>query len=146
MNRKKVLLIVAHDGYQPAEYAIPKKTLQNAGFDVVTASNKPGTATAKDKTTTPVDIVLGDVDIADYDGIFFIGGSGALDNLDHEISYDIINQAFRQEKILGAICISTRILAAAGVLTAHAATGWTEMASWLIFIVSMKFIICLIKK
>lgn len=124
MDRKKVLLIVAHDGYQPTEYAIPKKTLEQAGFHVITASNKPGTASAKDKTTTKVDVVLTDLNIADYDGIFFIGGPGALDNLDHEISYDIINQAFRQEKILGAICLSTRILAAAGVLTAHAATGW----------------------
>ncbi|MFZ5953739.1 MAG: DJ-1/PfpI family protein [Candidatus Dependentiae bacterium] len=124
MNHKKVLLVIAYDGYQPVEYGIPKKTLQQAGFQVVTASNKAGIATAKDQSTTNVDITLEQVNVADYEGIFFVGGPGALDNLDHEASYDLINQAFRQEKIIGAICIATRILAASGVLTAHAATGW----------------------
>lgn len=124
MSHKKVLLIIAHDGFQPVEYTIPKKTLTQAGYQVITASNKPGTATAKDKSTAPVDMTLDQVAVADYDGIFFIGGPGSLDNLDHEASYDIINQAYRQQKIIGAICLATRILAAAGVLTAHAATGW----------------------
>lgn len=124
MEKKKILLVIAHQGYQPVEYGIPKRTLEQTGFIVTTASNKPGMATAKDTSTTKVDIVLDKVNAMDYDGIFFIGGPGALENLDNEVSYALINDAFRLGKIVGAICISTRILAAAGVLTAHAATGW----------------------
>jgi protease I len=124
MAHKKVLFIVAHNGYQPIEYLIPKKTIEQAGINVITASDQPGIATAKDKSTTKVDLTLDQVKIDDYEGFFFIGGPGAMEHLDNQTSYALINDAFRAEKILGAICISTRILAFAGVLTAHAATGW----------------------
>ena len=48
MAHRKILMIIAHEGFQQVEYGIPKKTFEQAGFAVVTASNKPGIATAKD--------------------------------------------------------------------------------------------------
>ena len=38
-----VVIIIASDGYQPIEYATPKKILEQAGFMVTVASDKPGT-------------------------------------------------------------------------------------------------------
>ena len=60
------------------------------------------------------------------DGIFFIGGPGALEHLDNNTSYKIAQETFFQNKPIGAICIATRILAKAGVLHDKYATGWNE--------------------
>jgi len=124
MKTKKVLFVVAHEGYQPVEYNEPKKIIEDSGFQVITACNKPGTATATDDSTTPVDVVLDNVNIDDYAGIIFIGGSGSLDHLDNELSYRLIRKAMKNYKIVGAICVATRILAKAGALNEKNATGW----------------------
>ncbi len=124
MAQNTVVFVIAHQGYQPIEYSVPKKLLENAGFTVVTASNKSGTATAKDNSTTEVNLLVNDINIADYKGIFFIGGPGALEHLDNEASYRVIKKIAQIGKPFGAICVSTRILAKSGVLKDKRATGW----------------------
>jgi len=124
MNTLPVLLIVASQGFQPIEYSVPKKILENKGIKVLTASNKPGTATDKDGKTTNVDVTTDQVNVQDYAGIFVIGGPGALENLDNETTYKIIKKAAELKKPFGSICISTRILAKAGVLEGKKVTGW----------------------
>lgn len=124
MKPKQVLLVIAHEGYQPIEYSVPKKILEEAGYTIVTASNKPGPAKATDDSETNVDITLDKVKMADYDGIFLIGGSGALENLDNQITYKLLKKAFDEHKIIGGICASARILAKAGILEGKQATGW----------------------
>lgn len=124
MTSGKVLLIVAHDGYQPTEYNEPKKILEDASFEVITASNESGEATDKDGRKTKIDLTLKEVKVDDYDGIFFIGGPGAMEHLDTQESYRIIKEASKKHMPLGAICIATRILAKAYALTRKRATGW----------------------
>lgn len=124
MITKKVLLVIASHGYQPVEYAVPKNLLEQAGLTVDTASDTLGTATAKDNSTTTVDILVKDAHLDDYDGLFLIGGPGALDLLDNDTSYELITKFAKAKKPLGAICVSTRILAHAGILKNKQATGW----------------------
>ncbi len=126
MGEAKVLLVVAFEGYQQVEYNEPKKLLTQVGFQVITASNKSGAAIAKDGSTTEVDVVLNKIKIDEYEGIFFIGGPGALVHLDNETSYAILQKSFQTNTPIGAICISTRILAKSGVLKGKRATGWNE--------------------
>jgi len=126
MNDIKVLMIVAFDGYQHIEYGIPKHIIEDAGFQVVTASDQPGFAVAKDGSTTQVDITLNKVHASYYAGIIFIGGPGAMEHLDNPTSYKIIQDAVQQNILIGAICVSTRILAKSGILTNKYATGWNE--------------------
>ena len=123
---KKVLFIIAHHGFQPVEYGTAKKVLQSAGVQIITASNLSGVAVSSTNESVLVDIVLDDVEISNYDGIFFIGGPGALANLDNEKSYRIIREVAVSGKIWGAICISPRILASAGVLKNKKVTGWDK--------------------
>lgn len=123
---KSVVLVIAYTGFQPMEYSVPKKVLQDAGVKVFTASNKIGVATASDDSTAKVDILIKDIKAEDYEGVFFIGGPGALENLDNENSYKLLQNAQTRCKIFGAICISPRILAAAGVLNGKKATGWNN--------------------
>lgn len=126
MDQTAVLLVIAFDGFQQIEYGVTKKIITDAGFTVVTASDKTGMATAKDGSTVKVDVSLDQVVVSDYEGIFFIGGPGTLEHLDNNISYKILQEAALQHRPLGAICIATRILASAGVLLDKYATGWND--------------------
>ena len=121
---KKVLLVVAQEGYQQVEYGESKDVLESAGIVVVVASTMSGAAIAKDGSSTTVDILLSDVKASDYDGVFFIGGPGALEYLDNEMSYRVIKDAAQAGIPFGAICVSTRILAKTGLLINKKATGW----------------------
>ena len=122
----EVLFVIASHGFQQVEYSTPKRILEGVGFSVITASDKPDVAIAKDGSKALINIVLDKVNVNDYAGIFFIGGPGALEHLDNEKSYKILKQAGMQHIPIGAICISTRILAKAGVLDGKMATGWNE--------------------
>ena len=124
---KPILLVIAHEGFQPVEYDVPKRALLTSGFEVKTASDLLGTAiSAIDQEEAEVDLTLDSVAVSDYDGIFFIGGPGALEFLNNEKSYRVIREAAKECKVWGAICISPRILAEAGVLKGRKATGWDD--------------------
>jgi putative intracellular protease/amidase len=125
MRRKKIILLIAHRGYQPIEYGLTKKILsQESSFEVLTASNKPGNAEAIDSSTTLVDLTIDQIDPNGIDALFLIGGAGALAALDSKSVYTILQQMLALKKPFGAICIAPRILAKAGVLGGKKATGW----------------------
>jgi deglycase len=124
LKGKKVVFIIASNGYQSLEYDLPKELLESIGIKVLTASDKPGGAVASDESTTPVDITIDKLNVQDYDGIFFIGGSGAMKCLNNSISFHLISEAKKHTIPYGAICISTRILANAEALVGKKATGW----------------------
>jgi protease I len=123
---KLVILVIASNGFQQVEYQNTKQVLEQNGITVITASNKMGGAVAKDNSTAFVDVALDKIDLSKCDGIFFIGGPGALEHLDNATSYKLLQEAKRRTIPYGAICISPRILATAGVLKGVNATGWDE--------------------
>lgn len=145
MVMKTILLVIASQGYQPIEYGYTRKVLEEAGFKVLVASDKAGIAYAKpsvnhskqcddpacNKTNSSVDYEKAIVDLtvakanpANYDGIFIIGGPGAMEFLDNEATYKLMQTSAQKGKPFGAICISPRILAHAGLLGGKVATGW----------------------
>jgi putative intracellular protease/amidase len=124
LKGKKVLLVIASEAFQPIEYGVTKDVLEEAGVTVITASDKPGGAVATDNSVTPVDLKINDVRVGDYDGIFLIGGNGAMEKLDNEIVYDLIRNAVKRPMPYGAICVATRILAKANAIAGKQATGW----------------------
>lgn len=124
---KPIVLIVAAVGFQPVEYLDTKAALEAGNLEVVTASNTEGEAVAADHTTkVNVDFKISDIDAKQYDGIFLIGGPGALEHLDNKIVVKLMHQATKLNIPRGAICISPRILAQAGLLKGMRATGWNE--------------------
>lgn len=121
---KKVVFAVASEGYQPVEYNVPKKLLEQAGITVMTASNKLIPAIAKDGSTIAIDYLIKDIPLDEIKGIFLVGGPGAMDHLNTAEMHEILQKAADQGKKIGAICLSSRILAQAGVLEGKQATGW----------------------
>lgn len=126
MDEIAVLLVIASQGFEPVEYGETKKVIEAGGFTVQTASDTSDRAIGKDGSSVLVDIALDDVVPHNYSGVFFVGGPGAMEHLDNITSYKILQEAFYQNKPVGAICIATRILAKAGVLNDKYATGWNE--------------------
>jgi protease I len=123
MATKKVLFIIAFNGFQQTEYSVPRKIFLDAGFDVVTASSRLGVAIAKDGSSAQINSTIQDIQGADYDAVIFIGGPGALE-LDTATSHALIQDAYHAHIPLGAICLAARIFAHSGVLKGKHATGW----------------------
>ena len=122
---KKVLLLVAQKGFQSKEYFDTKYELEHAGVRVVTVALSREVAVSHMGEEVVPDLALSEVKISDYDGVFAVGGPGALEYLDNEETVRIFKEAQQLSNYpYGAICISPRILAKAGVLTGKRATGW----------------------
>jgi putative intracellular protease/amidase len=119
-----IALVIAYTEYQPVEFGVTKKVLENAGYTVVTVSDQAGTATATDGSTTPVHVTTAQCSPDTIDGLFIIGGGGTLAHLDNQQSYDLVQRVHESEKPIGAICLGVRVLVHAGVLTGKRATGW----------------------
>lgn len=124
MSIKKIALVIAHQEFQPIEYANTKKEIEKAGYHILTVSDAPGTAIAKDGTKVTIECTLDEVKIEDLAGIFLIGGSGALDHLDNSKTQALMQEANNANLPIGAICISVRILARADLLAQRKANGW----------------------
>jgi len=126
ISGKKIVIIIAFRDFRDAEYFIPKEILETAGAEVKTASNKIGTAIGADGGDTEVDLLVSEINIANFSAVVFIGGPGCLEVLDNEESYRIAKETVSQNKVLAAICISPTILAKAGVLKGKKATVWSS--------------------
>lgn len=127
MLNKKVLLIIAQQGFQSKEYFDTREALQNEGISVVTTAPLHKMAYSHMGDEVMPDLALSEVRITDYDGVFAIGGPGALEYLDTGASARIFKDAQQTDNYpYGAICISPRILAKAGVLKNVRATGWDD--------------------
>ena len=125
MNKKTVLLLIASEGYQPLEYGETKRILESVGHQVITVSDKSGVVKATyDDSSVSVDLSLDEVNVESGDALFLIGGPGALEHLDNQKVYNLLQTWEKSGKPYGAICISPRILAHAGVLQNKKATGW----------------------
>lgn len=124
---KKVLLIIAQKGFQSKEYFDTRIELGVAGIMVVTVAPLRAPAFSHMDEEVMPDISLHEVKLSDYDGVFAIGGHGALEYLDNEETARIFIEAQKLGNYpYGAICISPRILAKAGVLKGKRATGWDD--------------------
>jgi len=125
ISGKKVVIIVAFRDFRDAEYFVPKEILETAGAQVKTASNKTGRAVGADGGDTEVDLLVSEINPADFNAVVFTGGPGCLESLDNEQSYKVVKETVAQNKVLASICISPTILAKAGVLKGKRATIWS---------------------
>lgn len=119
----KVLLIIANKGFKDEELLVPYSILVERGVEI--ASDKKGVAQGADGEQVRVDLSLEEVVVSDFDGIYFIGGPRALEFLNNEASYSLLERAVEAGLGIGAICISPVILAEGGFLDGKRATVWS---------------------
>lgn len=120
----KTLMIIAQEGYRDEEYDKPKQILEQADFEVVTASKQRGVCTGKLGGNTEASISMKDVNVTEYDIVIFIGGPGAEVYQHDTEAHRVAQETIEQHKFLAAICIAPTILAFAGVLEGKKATAW----------------------
>lgn len=123
---KRVLMVVAREMFRDEEYDIPRRILERGGVEVTVASSIFGAAEGRFGITAPVDILVGDTDMADYDAVVFVGGAGAQEYFDHPAAHQLAVDAVSQGKIASAICVAPHILAVAGILADKKATCFSS--------------------
>ena len=122
----RVLLIIAPQDFQPQEYGEPRRILEEAGYTVVVASTTLDEAVSMppEQLRVKPDVTIGEVVVADYDAIVFVGGGGSSVYWDDPVAHRIAQEVVAQQKVLAAICIAPVTLARAGVLQGKQATAF----------------------
>ncbi len=119
---KKVLFVVAQEGFQEWEYGTPRKILESAGVKVEVASLDSGAAIGAEGLLARVEHRAMNINVKDFDAVIFIGGGGMVPLVKEKDFTNLAKEFFDAGKIVAAICIAPCILANAGILKDKKAT------------------------
>lgn len=128
LTGKSILMIIAPYNFRDEELLRPKEIFENSNAQVTIASKDVTTAKGMLGATVDVDKDISDINVADYDAIIFVGGTGASQYFDDSTAQSIAKDAYNQGKLVGAICIAPSILANAGILEGKRATAFSSEA------------------
>ena len=121
---KKVVMIIAPRDFRDEELFDVKSALEAAGATVRVACTSLDEATGMLGGKAKPDVLVGDLDVADFDAVIFVGGAGARVYWDNPTAHHIASLTDKYGKVLGAICFAPVTLAKAGVLDSRKATVW----------------------
>lgn len=124
----KVLMVVAPSNFRDEEYQKPKMVLENAGYQVVTASKGVQVAKGMLGATANIEQDIAGVNVSDFVALVFVGGSGASIYFNDQKVLALAKEAVFQGKVVGAICIAPSILANAELLMRKNATSFSSEA------------------
>lgn len=124
LTGKKILMVVAFEGFRDEEFEEPYKIFTGAGASVTVASWQTGEAKGMLGKTITVNTTVDEVNVDDYDAVVFVGGVGSKNYYNNKFALNIVRRAYEKNKIIAAICIAPGILANAGVLQGKKATIW----------------------
>jgi len=119
---KRVVMIIAHNGFRDEELMEPKEILEGEGAEVVVASSSLDEAHGMKGATVKPDILLDDIDVSKFDAVIFVGGVGASEYWNNPKAHQIAKEALDSGKVVTAICIAPVTLANAGILKGKKAT------------------------
>lgn len=125
---KKILMVVANQGFRDEEYLYPREVFENNGVEIKTASLNGGQALGISGTKVNTDFKVEDININDFDGVLFVGGAGIV-SLVNDPALIKLSQDFyaNEKKLVTAICAAPAILANAGLLEGKKATSTPSM-------------------
>ena len=129
MDEKNVVMIIARSNFRDEEFQKPKDILEKRGIKVTVASSSKARATGMFGATAQPTLLIGDVNVDEFDAVIFVDGTGANEYWDDPTAHHIAREAMKQDKLLCAICIAPVTLANAGVLKARRATVWPSEAN-----------------
>jgi protease I len=122
----KVVFITAPKVFRDEEYYKPKKVLEKAGIEVITASVRTGKLRGRFGFKTTSTLLIQDINSNDFDAIVYTGGSGSVIFFDDCYALKLATDFFKQLKPVASICIAGVILANAGILKGKKATTFID--------------------
>ncbi|HEX7400984.1 MAG TPA: DJ-1/PfpI family protein [candidate division Zixibacteria bacterium] len=126
---KKVVMIIAPEDFRDEELIEPQNVLTEKGAEVKVASVSLETCKGMLGAQVKPNMIISDIIPEKWDAIILIGGTGASKYWDDASVHSILNEAVKQNKIVGAICIAPVTCANAGILTGKKATVYETEAS-----------------
>lgn len=124
LSQMQVVMVISQRDFRDEELFKPKALLEKAGARVVVASSSLQPAKGMLGGTAKPDVLLKDVDPAEYQAVVLVGGPGAKEYWDDETAHRLVRTAAEQGKVVAAICLAPVTLANAGVLDGKKATVW----------------------
>lgn len=121
-----VLFIIAPVNFRDEELFDTKEVIEKAGLTTIIASKTAGVKKGMFGETAEAELALGEINVAKYKAIVFVGGSGSATYFDDAAALRIAKQSASQDRITAAICIAPVILANAGILKDKKATVWDD--------------------
>jgi protease I len=123
LDGKKVLMVIPHTQFRDEEFFEPKKILEDEGAKVVVASTSVRTCRGMKGGTVQSDLAIADAKADEYAGLVLCGGSSVPDFFWNDKKLQELAVAMATAgKVIGAICLSTVVLAKAKLLADREAT------------------------
>jgi len=124
MAGKKIVMVVAQEGFRDEEFTVPRDYFASKGIAVTVASVRKGTCRGVMGATANATLSLAEVKAANFDSVVFVGGPGTPSVRKDNESLRIAREFSSSGKVVSAICWASTILAKAGVLEGKNATVW----------------------
>ena len=119
---KRAVLIIPSLNFRDDELFTTKRILDAAQIQTVIASTRLGTLRGALGGPAEARVLVDQLRVDDYDAIIFI--SGPPEYVGNPVAIDIVRDAVRKNKVLGAIGVAPTILASADALTGIRATAF----------------------
>lgn len=111
------------DGFEELEATAPIDILKRGGVEVLTVGVYSHEVCGSHGIKYFTDITIDEVDLTKLDGIILPGGIPGTPNLDKSVKlHNILDFAFKNEKLMCAICAAPSIFGKAGYLNGKKAT------------------------
>ena len=117
------LFVVSPKGFRDEEFQIPYDAFEKVGIEITVCSKKPGLCVGMLGYSVHAQYSFSDIDSNEFDILFIVGGCGSPHYLwGDEKLHSIVNEMNSKEKLISAICLSTVVLANAGILNGRKVT------------------------
>lgn len=123
---KKILFIIAQEGFRDEELFVPKHICEAAGIKTIVASLTTNEAHGKLGAKIKPDIAVKDAKIDDYDLCTVIGGPGSPTLAENPEILEKLRAFQAHGKKLAAICYAPTVLAKAGLLQGKRITAYQD--------------------
>ncbi len=124
----KVLMVVAPSDFRDEELFSTQLALEKRGYSVEVASTKKGSVRGARGGVANATLLASEAKAEDYAAVAFVGGPGVEEHaLDENASIlKLAKDASAKGKVVGAICIGPRIIAAAGIVSGKKVTSFPD--------------------
>ncbi|NYZ75880.1 DJ-1/PfpI family protein [Candidatus Micrarchaeota archaeon] len=125
---RKVLFVIAPSDFRDEELFHSKEAVESAGFRVYIASTSMNEAVGMLGGRVKPDLLVSQANLSQYDAVVFIGGQGVETNglPENPAVVKLAKDASSSGKVVAAVCIAPRILAAADIVRGRNVTSFPD--------------------